>query len=1312
MSSSSISQRFIPYHRSCADLNIEYLLPARSIDVVITSPPYNVGHGYEEYNDSLPTNVYLHLLNDLIKGVARVLKPDGLFIVDIAKTIKWHDGTPWPAVNTLSEMCKHYDFTCWRDYEYRAVISSDVSDPIRNHDDCQHILVFATTEPSSSMCPKTSPFQNEYVFGRGEDNDEAFWPPALVADFIRAFSLKDKTVLDPFMGRGLLGLMLTPLGGIFHGYEISKNLVDQAIDLRDSEFGAELIVCKDSFHELFADNSAFPDIQYVAMLVDDSNALHPSRPAERKYGSDSEKTDIQTLLNIFEMERAEKQLPYLGHVFLSTPPAGYDTAPSTFIYRTDHCIRVRFGDTDTLPDDYLRQTRLEDKEKDIFMVHCNLLSETKAGTFIGFLPLAYKSRIGFSSILYLIVVGRNYGPKIYTSVANSLLSAAQTAAYAILSRRVASLVNAVERHAERAATAAIMSRNMSHNLGSHALANSKFFGSVGLLDRGEHGNPCDELTVETREVKGARNRLQAFNQYCQGRLDFIARMLSEAGDRPEPMLLIGDVLMGFMGQYVLLDTLLDDNGFSTKNITFHITVNQDATGDLWEYFRDKPNGKGALRATDCCNEANKLIGLVGGITGAHALYALLENILRNAAKYSIKLQGDGMSLHLALFDYEALDTRTGKRTKCYMLRIWENQTDDIAGEAVNSVRKALSQEILDEETCRPVSKGHGVHEMRLCADYLAGGLRFPDEMGSPHEPGYPDQDGHEQDSEYVKYLKNENPISHLRNRALRAYRANSNGRQSLVYEMLLPMPVLLGLVCVKNGDYCRNCKSKHPNIRRFDDVATLAAADAHFGLILAHDTTSATLQFALGQVERVHTQLPYRLLVVTREDNKSYNDWCDEVTICKATPHRPVNPSPMEERPHKTALPIRRVHVIEHEGMFAGDRVCNIVASPNHDEDHTQLFCEIYEKWLRAWKGDPPGGRWKLCIGFSRDIPQVKQRWMEPLNDFCHTGKDLFDVFIGARVQQQDGSIQKWLARRVDGVFMETDEVIFPSLARNPCDGSDLALLPAATLVYDNHGEVFNAGIPENGSARFYHKFGLSQLSLYQTLETPPKEALPFAFFLFSLLEGSLMNILTLDERVADATIENGRFQSSSKSALVAMRRAGIHLLYTLRNKDLTLPDDPIFISPNVRVAMEAVAQRFTDFINITQQEGLHYQTDGAVTLSTMRLGDSPPPYTNWNNAPAGDMFPDAVVIHEGVTDTLARARLWQPRRDHAPLYQVVPAVVRTSGRGRQSRELGDWLPFIELSVLSDAAYGSLNKPKLARAILNSVGAFTEGQER
>ena len=61
------------------------------IDIVVTSPPYNIGVGYGTYDDRRPCGEYLAWLTEVGLEVARVLKPDGSFFINVGGT----NANPW-----------------------------------------------------------------------------------------------------------------------------------------------------------------------------------------------------------------------------------------------------------------------------------------------------------------------------------------------------------------------------------------------------------------------------------------------------------------------------------------------------------------------------------------------------------------------------------------------------------------------------------------------------------------------------------------------------------------------------------------------------------------------------------------------------------------------------------------------------------------------------------------------------------------------------------------------------------------------------------------------------------------------------------------------------------------------------------------------------------------------------------------------------------------------------------------------------------------------------------------------------------------
>jgi site-specific DNA-methyltransferase (adenine-specific) len=75
-------------------------LPAESVDVCVTSPPYNIGIDYRSYRDKLPRDTYLDWLSEVGLAIARVLKPGGSFFLNVGST----GNDPWIASDVAKTM--------------------------------------------------------------------------------------------------------------------------------------------------------------------------------------------------------------------------------------------------------------------------------------------------------------------------------------------------------------------------------------------------------------------------------------------------------------------------------------------------------------------------------------------------------------------------------------------------------------------------------------------------------------------------------------------------------------------------------------------------------------------------------------------------------------------------------------------------------------------------------------------------------------------------------------------------------------------------------------------------------------------------------------------------------------------------------------------------------------------------------------------------------------------------------------------------------------------------------------------------------
>ena len=80
------------------------LLPDRSVDVIITSPPYNIGKEYSTYDDSRPRREYLSWMGSVLAECRRVLREDGSFFLNVGGK----PSDPWIPLDIAAEAREHF----------------------------------------------------------------------------------------------------------------------------------------------------------------------------------------------------------------------------------------------------------------------------------------------------------------------------------------------------------------------------------------------------------------------------------------------------------------------------------------------------------------------------------------------------------------------------------------------------------------------------------------------------------------------------------------------------------------------------------------------------------------------------------------------------------------------------------------------------------------------------------------------------------------------------------------------------------------------------------------------------------------------------------------------------------------------------------------------------------------------------------------------------------------------------------------------------------------------------------------------------
>jgi len=70
----------------CGDARAMSAVPDNAVELVVTSPPYNVAKGYVDHHDDLVLEEYVELLNAVWRECSRVLVPGGRLCINVANT--------------------------------------------------------------------------------------------------------------------------------------------------------------------------------------------------------------------------------------------------------------------------------------------------------------------------------------------------------------------------------------------------------------------------------------------------------------------------------------------------------------------------------------------------------------------------------------------------------------------------------------------------------------------------------------------------------------------------------------------------------------------------------------------------------------------------------------------------------------------------------------------------------------------------------------------------------------------------------------------------------------------------------------------------------------------------------------------------------------------------------------------------------------------------------------------------------------------------------------------------------------------------
>jgi site-specific DNA-methyltransferase (adenine-specific) len=247
-------------------------LPGQSVDVIVTSPPYNLGVEYNSYRDSLSKADYLTWTHEWVAAAARVLRPDGSLFLNVGT----RPSDPWTALDVAQAARTHLqlqNIIHWiksiaidrESAGAAAGLSRDLAvghyKPINSDrflNDC-HEFVFHFTADGSTRLDRLAlgvPYQDQSNIGRWRaaaggvrcrgntwfipyetiqrrDRDRphpATFPSKLPEQCLRLHGLSRIAVaMDPFLGLGSTAVACARLGVSCIGSDLDETYLAEAV---------------------------------------------------------------------------------------------------------------------------------------------------------------------------------------------------------------------------------------------------------------------------------------------------------------------------------------------------------------------------------------------------------------------------------------------------------------------------------------------------------------------------------------------------------------------------------------------------------------------------------------------------------------------------------------------------------------------------------------------------------------------------------------------------------------------------------------------------------------------------------------------------------------------------------------------------------------------------------------------------------------------------------------------------------------------------------------------------------------------------
>ncbi|HXQ48589.1 MAG TPA: site-specific DNA-methyltransferase [Thermoplasmata archaeon] len=221
-------------------------LPAESVHLAITSPPYNVRIPYRGYEDDLPPAEYLRWLRKVWGALRRVLVPGGRFVLNVAPTsIKDFRPIHHDLSRDLRDLgyIMRTEIIWYKQTMGRRTAWGSWRSPSNPHiiPSWEYVLVFS----KGQWKLEGDPAAVDITAHEFETFSDGFWhipperkrhghpapfPEELIERIVKFYSYRENVVLDMFGGTGTVASVARRLGRHYLHIDSSAEYCEQALE--------------------------------------------------------------------------------------------------------------------------------------------------------------------------------------------------------------------------------------------------------------------------------------------------------------------------------------------------------------------------------------------------------------------------------------------------------------------------------------------------------------------------------------------------------------------------------------------------------------------------------------------------------------------------------------------------------------------------------------------------------------------------------------------------------------------------------------------------------------------------------------------------------------------------------------------------------------------------------------------------------------------------------------------------------------------------------------------------------------------------